>query len=92
VGLPIKCNVHLCQKVPFVLACFEPSAAPRPKNSDSNRKDPLFGLDTQITIIFKLALNVEYGIILNKKLYHKPNLKNRSISRLCTFELCVDLE
>jgi hypothetical protein len=40
--------VHLCQKVPFVLACFQASAAPRPENSD--KKDALFGLDTQITI------------------------------------------
>jgi hypothetical protein len=27
---------HLCQKVPFVLACFQASTAPRPKNSDSD--------------------------------------------------------
>jgi hypothetical protein len=39
------------QKVPFVLACFQASAAPRPENSDSDEKDVLFGLDTQITII-----------------------------------------
>jgi hypothetical protein len=44
------CNVHLCQKVPFVVACFQASAAPRPENSDSDEKDVLFGLDTQITI------------------------------------------
>jgi hypothetical protein len=42
--------VHLCQKAPFVLACFQASAAPRPENSDSVEKDALFGLDTQITI------------------------------------------
>jgi hypothetical protein len=34
--------------VRFVLACFQASAAPRPENSD--KKDALFGLDTQITI------------------------------------------
>jgi hypothetical protein len=43
-----KFNVHLCQKVPFVLACFQASAAPRPENSDSDEKDALFDLDTQI--------------------------------------------
>jgi hypothetical protein len=41
--------MHLCQKVPFVLACFQASATPRPENSDE--KDALFGLDTQITIV-----------------------------------------
>jgi hypothetical protein len=33
--LPKKFNVHLCQKVPFVVACFQASAAPRSENSDS---------------------------------------------------------
>jgi hypothetical protein len=37
-------------QVPFILACFQVSAAPRPENSDSDEKDALFGLDTQITI------------------------------------------
>jgi hypothetical protein len=44
-------NVHLCQKLPFVLACLKTSAAPWPENSDSDEKDVLFGLDTQITIV-----------------------------------------
>jgi hypothetical protein len=44
--------VHLCQKVPFVLAYFQASAAPRPENSHSDEKDTLFGLNTQITIYF----------------------------------------
>jgi hypothetical protein len=48
---PKKFNVHLCQKVPFILACFQASAAPRPENSDSDEKHALFGLDTQITTI-----------------------------------------
>jgi hypothetical protein len=38
------------QKLSFVLACFQASAAPRPENSDSDQKDALFGLDTQMTI------------------------------------------
>jgi hypothetical protein len=38
------------QKLSFVLACFQASAAPRPGNSDSDEKDALFGLDTQMTI------------------------------------------
>jgi hypothetical protein len=42
------------QKVPFVLACFQASAAPRPENSNSDEKDALFGLDTQITILIAL--------------------------------------
>jgi hypothetical protein len=44
-----KFNLHLYQKVPFVHACFQASAAPRPDNS--NEKDALFSLDTRITII-----------------------------------------
>jgi hypothetical protein len=47
---PKKINVHLCQKVPFVVACFQPSAAPRPENPDLDERDALFGLDTKITI------------------------------------------
>jgi hypothetical protein len=39
----------MCQKVSFVLACFEASAAPRPENPNSDEKDALFGLDTQMT-------------------------------------------
>jgi hypothetical protein len=45
-------NVHLGQKVPFVLACFQASAAPQLENPDLDEKDALFGLDTQITILF----------------------------------------
>jgi hypothetical protein len=48
---PKRFNVCLCQQVPFVLACFQASAAPRPENSDSEEKDALFGLDTQMTIV-----------------------------------------
>jgi hypothetical protein len=33
----------MCQKVSFVLACFEASAAPRPENPNSDEKDALFG-------------------------------------------------
>jgi hypothetical protein len=48
-------HVHLCQKVPLVLACFQASAAPRPENSNSGEKDALYGLDTQITILKSLS-------------------------------------
>jgi hypothetical protein len=34
-----------------VLAYFQASAAPRLENPDSDEKDALFGLDTQITIV-----------------------------------------
>jgi hypothetical protein len=45
-------------RVPFVLACFQASAAPRPENSDPDEKDALFGLDTQITIVrFRFRAN-----------------------------------
>jgi hypothetical protein len=44
-------SFSLCQKVPSVVACFRASAAPRPENSNSDEKDELFGLHTQITII-----------------------------------------
>jgi hypothetical protein len=60
---PKKFNVHLCQKVLFVLVCLA-SAAPRPENSDSNEKDALFGLGTQITILkdigFERSLNLSF--------------------------------
>jgi hypothetical protein len=42
---PKKFNVHLGQKVSFLLACFHISAAPRLENPDSDEKDALFGLD-----------------------------------------------
>jgi hypothetical protein len=48
---PKKFNAHLRQKVSFVIACFQASAAPQPQNSDSNEKHALFDLDTQITTI-----------------------------------------
>jgi hypothetical protein len=35
----------------FVLVCFQASGVPRPENLDSDEKDALFDLDTQITII-----------------------------------------
>jgi hypothetical protein len=38
VRLPKKCNVHLGQKVPFVLVCFQISAPPRLENPDSDKK------------------------------------------------------
>jgi hypothetical protein len=44
VGLAKKFNVYLCQKVSFVLACFQASAAPRPENPVSEEKDALFAL------------------------------------------------
>jgi hypothetical protein len=71
---PKKFNVRLYQKVPFVRACFQASAAPRQENPDSNEKDALFGLDTQITIyslliiVFNLFRNhsfVKFIIIIN---------------------------
>jgi hypothetical protein len=39
---PKKCNVHLCQKLPFVHACFQTSAAPPPENSESDEKGCTF--------------------------------------------------
>jgi hypothetical protein len=50
VGSPKNFNVHLGQKVRFVLACFHFSSALGLENPDSAEKDVLFGLDTQITI------------------------------------------
>jgi hypothetical protein len=48
---PKKFNVHLCQKVPFVLVCFQVSAAPRPEISDSDKKDALFDLDYYFSFV-----------------------------------------
>jgi hypothetical protein len=42
----------MCKKVPFVLACFQVSAAPPLENPYSDEKDALFGLDTQITMYY----------------------------------------
>jgi hypothetical protein len=53
--MPKKFDMHHCQKVPFgpqlflSLGCA--SAAPRLENPDSDKKDALFGLDTQLTIL-----------------------------------------
>jgi hypothetical protein len=55
--LPKKFNVHLGQKVPLVLACFQVSAPPRLENPDLDKKDSLFRLDTQITILCTLKEN-----------------------------------
>jgi hypothetical protein len=44
--------MHLCQKVPYVLVCFQASAAPRSENSDSDEKDAFSGLNAQITILY----------------------------------------
>jgi hypothetical protein len=41
---PKKCNVHLCQKVPFVFACFQASTTPLLENPDSDEKDALLAL------------------------------------------------
>jgi hypothetical protein len=38
----------------FCPRLFQASAAPRPENSDSKKKDALFGFDTKITIFEKL--------------------------------------
>jgi hypothetical protein len=48
----------MCQKVSFVLACFQASAAPRPENPNSDEKDALFGLDTQMTTYFRILFLV----------------------------------
>jgi hypothetical protein len=67
VGSPKIFNVHLGQKVPFVLACFHYSSALRLENPDSAEKDVLFGFDTQITIqgVFEVEALLLY-IILKK--------------------------
>jgi hypothetical protein len=48
-----------CAPLPKSAFCprlFQASAAPWPENSDSDEKDALFGLDTQITIVnFRLS-------------------------------------
>jgi hypothetical protein len=58
VRLPKKFNVHLGQKVPLVFACFQVSAPPRLETLDSDKKDALFGLDTQITILLLRKINL----------------------------------
>jgi hypothetical protein len=42
--------VHLCEKLPFIRACFQASAAPRSENSDTEEKYALF----LALIIFKI--------------------------------------
>jgi hypothetical protein len=49
----IKLATHsTTSPTPFVFACFQASAAPRRENPNSDKKDALFGLDTQITIFY----------------------------------------
>jgi hypothetical protein len=57
VRLPKKFNVHLCQKVLYVIVCFQASAAPQAENSDSDEKDAFLGLHTQITILYVNLIN-----------------------------------
>jgi hypothetical protein len=75
-----KFNVHLCQKLPFVLACFQTSAAPRPENSDSDEKDTLFSLDPQITILML------YYRVITSELVHcgKFAINNNEILIVCS--------
>jgi hypothetical protein len=73
---PKKFNVHLDQKVPFVLACFQASAVPRSENLDSDEKDALFGLDTQIAITPEVHRKL---VIITKK---KKNYKNEYVPYL----------
>jgi hypothetical protein len=70
--------VHLDQKVPFVLACFQVSAAPPLEKPDSDEKDALFGLDTQITISF-LHRQDWLSILKNK---NKTNFRRNDITVL----------
>jgi hypothetical protein len=56
--------VQVGQKVPFVLACFQVSAAPRRENPESDEKDALFSLDTQITISAKYVELVYHFLTL----------------------------
>jgi hypothetical protein len=47
--------------VSFVLACFQDSAAPRLENSDSDEKDALFGLGTQVTnVVFARFAKIKF--------------------------------
>jgi hypothetical protein len=48
-------------------SCFQASAAPRPKNSNSDGKDALFALDTQITILYIYILAHQNNIKQRKK-------------------------
>jgi hypothetical protein len=57
-----KINVHLVQKMNFVLACFQVSAPPRLENPDSDKKHALFGLDTQITISLSYLVPVDNSL------------------------------
>jgi hypothetical protein len=52
-------SMHLYQKVPFVLACFQASAAPRLENPDSDEKDALFGLDTLCSLLIKCNILIQ---------------------------------
>jgi hypothetical protein len=79
---PEKFNVHFCQKVPFILACFQASAAPRPENSDSDEKDALFGLDTQINCTDSQyeGENVQYELTKKGKIINLQNRKKTNIT------------
>jgi hypothetical protein len=69
--------------VPFVLDCFQASAAPRPENSDSDEKDALFGRDTQITILdlnsprYRKLLEIEKNCIYTFLYSIKFHIKNQ---------------
>jgi hypothetical protein len=79
---PEKFNVHFCQKVPSIFACFQASAAPRPENSDSDEKDALFGLDTQINCTDSQyeGENVQYELTKKGKIINLQNRKKTNIT------------
>jgi hypothetical protein len=54
--------VIVLSKVPFVLASFKASAAPRPENSHSDEKDALFDLDTSILNHYRLKGKRKYRV------------------------------
>jgi hypothetical protein len=64
----------------FCPCVFQASAAPRPENANSDEKDALFGLDTQITILsVKHRLLFRQIGVTRRKIVGKPRNLQRSV-------------
>jgi hypothetical protein len=72
---PKKFNVHLYQKVLFILACFEASAAPRPETQTRTKKMHFLALiDKYVTILVLTASGLfSYKILPSRQKQMKQN-------------------
>jgi hypothetical protein len=77
---PKKFNVRLCQKVPFVFACFQASA----QRPDSDEKDALFGL----ALVLCRSLST-VSLILVRRIHHILIFQHFNINSLILKDIYI---